>query len=290
MTHNDDSRPLTGRVAVVTGAADGLGAAFAAALARSGAAVGLCDLSPSVADVAADLQKAGARALGGVFDIRDRIAVQSFTDRVFNTFGGLDILVNNAAVVRLTSPLEDDLAQAEYDADKVIGTNFTGTFLMGRAAIPYLAAKGGDLVNITTDHIHTCGYPVDAGHEPGSTCPWSSTRRPPLGGAAFDVYDASKWALRGLTAAWAKALHPHGVRVNSFGMGPTITPMYLSHLNGAPPPAGTLRADEVAEVLVDLIAEGPRGRTGDSVQLWAGHDCRLPEPSLDASLLAATLA
>lgn len=285
----NEPRSMTGRVAIVTGAADGLGAAFAAALARAGAAVGLCDLSPAVVDVAARLDGSGARALGQVVDIRDRAAVQSFTDRVVQVFGGLNILVNNAAVVRLTSPLDDDLAQAEWDAAEVIGTNLTGTFLMGRAAIPHLMVEGGDLVNVTTDHIHTCGYPIDAGHAPGSTCPWSAVRRPALGGAAFDVYDASKWGLRGLTAAWAKALHPHGVRVNSFGMGPTITPMYLSHLKGAAPPPGTLLADDVADVLVDLIAEGPGGRTGDSVQVWAGHDCRLPEPSLDARLLAATL-
>ena len=154
--------------------------------------------------------------------------------------GGIDLLVNNAAIVRQTSPLEDPWGQALDDSDAVVGVNFRGCFLTGRAAIPHLARQGGDLINVTTDHIHTCGYPVEVEHEDGSECRWAGVRRPPLGGPRYDLYDASKWALKGLTNVWAAALAEHGVRVNSFGMGATDTPLIRAHLEakGAPPPAG----------------------------------------------------
>jgi NAD(P)-dependent dehydrogenase (short-subunit alcohol dehydrogenase family) len=109
-------------------------------------------------------------------------------------------------------------------------------------------------------------------------------RRPPIGGSGFDVYDASKWGVKGLTLAWSRALASHGVRVNSIGMGPTNTPMYRAHLGAKPPPPTMMEPEQIASVLVELIAEGPSGRTGDSIELWAGHPCLLPPVGLDGSL------
>ena len=67
-------------------------------------------------------------------------------------------------------------------------------------------------------------------------------------------------------------------------MGPTNTPMYRSHLGEAAPPPTMMEPEQIAAVLVELIAEGPSGRTGDSVELWAGHPCVLPPVGLDGSL------
>src|SRR2546421_546028 len=67
-------------------------------------------------------------------------------------------------------------------------------------------------------------------------CPWRDQRRLPCGGASFDIYDASKWALNGLTFAWALALKQHGVRVNNLCLGATDTPMLRSFLGTAPEP------------------------------------------------------
>jgi NAD(P)-dependent dehydrogenase (short-subunit alcohol dehydrogenase family) len=111
-----------------------------------------------------------------------------------------------------------------------------------------------------------------------------------VGGPGFDVYDASKWGIKGLTNAWARALAPYKVRVNSFGMGATATPMYLGFLGDRPPAPGVMTPEGVAGVLVDLLNEGPNGRTGDCVQLWAGHPTVLPPPMLDGILCAADLA
>jgi NAD(P)-dependent dehydrogenase (short-subunit alcohol dehydrogenase family) len=278
---------LAGRRAIVTGAAMGLGRAFARACAEAGATVSACDLDPAVQSLEAELD--GRAGLLAVADVADPEAVRSFVAAAAARMGGIDLLVNNAGVVRQTSPLDDPWEKALEDYDAVVGVNFRGCFLAGRAAIPHLARQGGDIVNVGTDHVHTCGYPVEVEHGEGSECRWAGARRPPLGGPRYDLYDASKWALKGLTNVWAAALAEHGVRVNSFGMGATDTPLIRAHLEakGAPPPAGMLDPDQVAAVLIELLAEGPRGRSGDSVQLWPGHPCELPALALDGQLAEA---
>jgi NAD(P)-dependent dehydrogenase (short-subunit alcohol dehydrogenase family) len=274
---------LGGRRAVVTGAAQGLGRAFVEALERAGAAVAVCDIDPAVE---------GFGSWSQIADVSDPDAVRAFIAAAAAALGGIDIVVNNAGVVRQTAPTSDDWQRAIADYDAVVGVNLRGPYLVGRAAIPHLIRDGGDLVNVTTDHVHTCGYPEAVDHADAPHCRWASLRRPPVGNATFDVYDASKWGVKGLTSVWALALAEHGVRVNSFGMGATETPMILAHLKrkGAARPANLMNAERVAEVLVELIAEGRDGRTGDSVQLWPDHPCVLPPVGLEGRLLADFLA
>jgi len=279
---------LDGRRAIVTGAAAGLGRSFALAIAAAGATVSGCDVDPAIEGLGTEL---GRRAgLLTVADVADPAAVDAFVDAAAERMGGIDLVVNNAAIVRQTSPLTDSVEKAIADFDAIIGVNLRGPFLVGRAAIPHLARQGGDIVNISTDHVHTCGYPLEVDHEEGSVCRWVGVRRPPLGGPRYDLYDSSKWALKGLTLTWAAALAEHGVRVNSLGMGTTDTPLIRAHLaaKGEATRPGMLEPERVAAVLVDLIAEGPAGRSGDSIQLWPGHPCRLPPVGLDGRLFAAT--
>jgi NAD(P)-dependent dehydrogenase (short-subunit alcohol dehydrogenase family) len=285
-------RPLDGRRAVVTGAADGLGRAFALAFAEAGAGVAVCDIKPGVDDVAREVESHGAQGYAQIADLRDAAAVLSFIDGAAEQLGGIDLLVNNAGTVRQTSPVSDDWQRTIDDFQFVVDVNYRGAYLAGRAAIPHIVKDGGDIVNVTTDHIHTCGYPEAVNHGDAPECRWAATRRPPLGGARWDVYDSSKWALHGLTHVWAAALAEHGVRVNSFGMGATDTPMIRQHLaaKGAPVPPDIMGPEQVAAVLVELVLEGRDGRTGDSVELWADHPCVLPAVSLDGELAAAALA
>ena len=279
---------LTGRRALVTGAAQGLGRAFAVALAEAGADVAVGDLDASVLDLAGELERLGARCVAAVADVARADDVARFVALAAAELGGLDLVVNNAGVVRATAPATDSLERAVEDFDWMVGVNLRGTYLVGRAAIPHLVAADGpaDIVNVTTDHIHTCGYPIALDHGDAGACPWAAAPRPPLGGPGFDVYDASKWGVKGLTLTWAQALAKHGVRVNGFGMGATNTPMYRSHLGDQPVPPTTMAPEQVAAVLVDLVAEGVAGRTGDSVELWVGHPCALPPVGLDGTVMA----
>jgi NAD(P)-dependent dehydrogenase (short-subunit alcohol dehydrogenase family) len=280
---------LTGRRAVVTGAAVGLGAAIARALVSAGATVAVCDRDPAV-ESTLDHLGPSAVPLAAVVDVTDDAAVQDFVRRADTTLGGIDLLVNNAAVLELTHPGHDPW-QAALDAfDRVIGTNLRGPYSMAMACMPYLLEAGrADIVNVTTDHKRTCGYPEHVDHELAQSCAWIGTPRAPGGGPRLDTYDASKYGLDGLTLAWARALRGSGIRVNSFGMGATDTPMYRNFLGGNPPVSGLLDPDRVAQVLVDLIAEGPDGRTGDDVQIWAGHPSVLPAPHVPLDVVLAKM-
>lgn len=281
---------LKGRRALVTGAAAGLGKAYAIALAQAGADVAICDVNDSVKAVRDEIRGLGVNCWAKVADVAKKKHVKAFVDGAADKLGGLDIVVANAGVVRVTNPAKDDFSKAVDDYEFMMDVNLRGVYLTGRAAIPYLMKNGGDLINVTTDHIHTCGWPETHSHDDAQLCNWKDVQRSAVGGPGFDVYDASKWGIKGLTNAWARALAPHKIRVNSFGMGATATPMYLGFLGGRPPAPGVMTPEGVAGVLVDLITEGPNGRTGDCVQLWAGHPTVLPPPMLDGILCAADLA
>ena len=237
---------LVGKVAVVSGAAGGLGAAWCRALRGAGATVVGFDIRPGSEVVA---------------DATDADQVRAVVDRVVDEHGGIDISVANAGRFALTSPL-DPWSNAAADFDEQVGPNLKGVFLLGRAVAPVMVARGGGhIVNISTDHVH---------RSPGV---------PSGGGPKMDVYDASKWAIRGLTEAWAAALQPFGVRVNELCMGATDTDMLRRLLGDRATPevvATWMRADDLAGVLLSLLLEGPEGRTGEQIGLWVGHPLRLP--------------
>jgi NAD(P)-dependent dehydrogenase (short-subunit alcohol dehydrogenase family) len=276
--------PLVQRKAIITGAANGLGYAVAKSLAQAGTSVGVCDKDPRVIDVGEELRQWTDVVYAEVADVSQPMQIKSFVDNAALAMGGIDIVVSNAGIVRPTQPTKDSYERAIQDFDDVINVNLRGVYLTGRAAIPHMLATGGDIVNITTDHIHTCGWPELLDHTHAQECPWKDVQRPPVGSKNFDIYDSSKWGIKGITNAWARDLAPHKIRVNSFGMGATITPMFLSVLGDRPLPSGTMQADDVAGLIVELIAEGPDGRTGDDVQVWAGHPTALPPVGLEGRL------
>ena len=155
---------LAGKVAIVSGSARGIGAAWVDALRGAGATVVGFDVRPG-----ADL----------VADASDADQVRDVVDRVVADHGGVDIAVANAGRVRLTSPL-DPWDKALDDFDDQIGTNLKGVYLLGRAVAPVMVARGGGhIVNISTDHVHRA---------PGVRSG---------GGPRMDIYDASKFGVRG---------------------------------------------------------------------------------------------
>lgn len=266
---------LKGRNAIVTGAAVGIGNAYARALAREGCNVAVIDLRPDIADLPKELEKSGVRSFAVQGDVSRPDEVRAFVDKVAGTFGGVDILINNAGQCWV-SLVDDDLEKVEKDYEGMVGTNLRGEYLMGRAVIPLMLkqGRGGEIINIGTDHGVTCGSPNEICTHVELTCPWHETPRPTGGGTVLDIYDASKYGTYALTFAWAKALRPKNIRVNCICMGATDSHMIRQFFGERATPeevATWMTAENSAQVVVDILKEGPKGRTGETINLCIGR-------------------
>jgi len=137
---DDGAVTLSGKVAAVTGAGSGIGRGFAAALAAAGARVVANDVTEDGLDETLDLvHAAGSEGVASVGDVRERSDVQRIVDEAASQFGGLDIMVANAAV-GLYADLED---MAEEDIDRVLDVDLKGALTCAQLAIPALRARGG---------------------------------------------------------------------------------------------------------------------------------------------------
>ncbi|MFO0996647.1 MAG: SDR family NAD(P)-dependent oxidoreductase [Alphaproteobacteria bacterium] len=185
-------------VAIVTGAASGIGKATARRLASRGAAIGLIDRDGSAAEaVARSLADSGGRALAIRADVSDTAAVKSAVDRIATSFGGLDTVVA-AAGIALTGSITN---MSEADWHQIIAVNLTGTYLLARHTVPHLIARGGgSFVAISSD----------AGIR---------------GSVGFAAYCASKHAVVGLVRCMALDYARQGVRTNAICPSFVDTPM-----------------------------------------------------------------
>lgn len=273
---------MTPPVALVTGAAAGLGRALARVLDGAGFDLVLVDNHPGVRE-ADDATKGDVLRCHG--DVTDDEFLAHVVASTMERFGRIDLLINNAGQVRYT-PIESGLPAAVRDFDDLWRVNTRAPFVLGRMVLTHMIeARSGHVVNVSTDHVHTCGFPTVVDHADSPTCPWSAGPRRPLGGTAFDAYDASKWALNGLTQVWAAASRRYGIRVNNVCLGATDTPMIrqaMVELAGREPSeadvASWMDPLDVARLVLDLHREGPTGRTGDNIGVWVGHPMRLPDP------------
>ena len=256
---------LDGKVAVVTGAARGLGTAYARTLATEGADVAICDVKQEVSAVGDEIAATTGRTVRSYpCDVSDAEAVRGFADAVLRDFGGVDIIVLNAAIYGST-PLDLSREEALSQYQRFFDTNVKSVYLCERAFAPSLVERGGgDIVVISTDHVLP---PIG----PGGT----------RGGPGSDLYDASKWTLNGYIQAWAAgfAAKNQNVRVNGLGMGATDTPMLRGVFPGGPSDeivAGWMTAAQQAQLLLDLLQDG---RTGDLISSEPGHPVELPPHS-----------
>jgi 3-oxoacyl-[acyl-carrier protein] reductase len=184
---------LTDRTALVTGAAQGIGAACAVALARFGADVALADRdADGLAAVAEAVRATGRSARTDVLDVRDREAVRSWVDAAATDAGGLDVVVNNAG----GGFAADFAALSDRAEDALVAENFTSVTAVVRAALAHLRA-GGAIVNVTTVEAHRAA--------PG-----------------FAVYSAMKAAQANLTRSLALELAGRRIRVNA--VAPDVIP------------------------------------------------------------------
>jgi 3-oxoacyl-[acyl-carrier protein] reductase len=190
---------LEGRIAVVTGAASGIGAAIATAFAREGADIVLADkASPEQArDVIAAIKGHGREALFVRTDVSDEASVRAMAGQAIARFGRVDILVNNAGI--FTESLLEDMAVEDWD--RVVNTNLRGTFLCTRVLIGQMLERGdGRIINI-------------------------ASQLGQIGGGAVAHYSASKAGVIGLTKALAREVSKRGVLVNAIAPGPIQTPL-----------------------------------------------------------------
>ena len=221
---------LPGQVAVVTGAARGIGAAIGKRLAAMGAIVVLTARDEArLKEVAGEIEAGSGRADTVAFDLLDESAVDAFAAGVRKRHGRCDILINNAGVGKIGKPLWE-MAPADWDA--VMGTNLRGVYLMIRAFAPMMmAAKGGHIVNISSL----------AGHNPLKT------------GAA---YAASKWGLNGLTYSVAEELRDFGVRVSVIAPGSVNTG--FGGGGSGKDPSRKIQPEDVANVVAMLVTQAPQ--------------------------------
>lgn len=198
------SRLLAGRLALVTGAGRGLGAAIAQGLAEAGAEIILADLTEDKLDeTAAKMQALGFRTRKEILDVTDRAAAGVLARRILEQDGGLDILVNNAGIAGRAS--FDDPAVVEL-FDKILNVNLTGAFNVSQSFAPALIARKGNVV-------HLCSV---AGF---------------VAGGSTTGYVVSKGAVKSLTQVMARDLAPHGVRVNAIAPGIVMSEMAVAQLN-----------------------------------------------------------
>lgn len=272
---------LKGKNAIVTGAAVGLGNSYAKALAAEGVNVAVCDIRDEVMTLAEELKSQGVNAVAWQGDVSDPALVRAVVDGAREAFGSIDILVNNAGVWG-ASVADDDLDKSLDDYERIVGTNMKGEYLFGRAVIPIMIeqGKGGEIVNIATDHMVTCGTPYYCCPKT-DRCPWGDSPRPTGGGEIMDLYDVSKWGLNGFLYAWAKALAPHNIRVNAFCMGATDSYMLRSFHNFEPSEeeeASWMRAEDNAAALIEMLREGPTGRNAQNINFCVGRPVKLEAP------------
>jgi 3-oxoacyl-[acyl-carrier protein] reductase len=246
-----ESASLAGKVAVVTGAAQGIGKAAALALAAFGADLAICDRQEKLADVVAEVEGMGRTVVSGIFDVRDGDAVAAHLADVQSTFGRVDVLVNNAGGT-FVSPFLDISAKG---TQSLVDENYTQVLHFLRGCSPLFPPSGASVINITSVEVHR-------------------------GAPGFSIYGSMKAAVEHLTRSLALEWSDRLVRVNAIsvdaietegdeGLGAQVEGG-AEHYEIPWPRYG--EPDDVAGPIVFLASDLSRFVTGSTVQVTGGTD------------------
>ncbi|UVA82269.1 3-hydroxybutyrate dehydrogenase [Pandoraea commovens] len=221
---------LNGKVAVVTGAASGIGKEIALTLARAGAAIAIADLNQQGADaVAEEIKAAGGRAIGVAMDVTNEEAVNSGIDKVAETFGSVDILISNAGI-QIVNPIEN---YAFSDWKKMQAIHVDGAFLTTKAALKHMYKddRGGIVIYMGSVHSHEAS---------------------PLKSA----YVAAKHALLGLARVLAKEGAKHNVRSHVICPGFVRTPLVDKQIPEQAKELGISEDEVIKKVMLGGTVDG----------------------------------
>lgn len=263
METSDSTRPLLGKVVIVTGGGRGIGRATSIRFARAGAAV----VAAGRSDVAGrslvdEIRSAGGQAVFVHCDVAIRSQVEQLIGTAIDAFGGIDVLVNNAGISN-EHPL---LQTPEEEWDRLMGVNLKGHYLAAVASAPHMARRAGAAIINTSSVLGLAALP-------GST-----------------VYTASKAAIIGLTRGLALEFAPLGIRVNCVVPGSTDTDMMWTGLEDAALPAARAELEasiplgrvglpeEVAEMSLWLASSAASFVTGAIFVVDGGSSARFASP------------
>jgi glucose 1-dehydrogenase len=246
---------LAGRVIVITGGGQGIGAACAERLAAEGAAVALWDVNQAPAQALAQrLRESGGRAEAMPCNVARKADVDAAVAATVLAFGRIDGLVNNAGIFRAA----DFLEVTEEDWDAVMDVNLKGAFLAGQAVARQMVAQGGGGAIVNMSSVN------------GS-----------MAIASIASYNASKGGINQLTRAMALALADHGIRVNAAAPGTIATELAREavltseearlRILGRTPMKRLGEPEEVADVVAFLLSDAARYMTGEIVHVDGGR-------------------
>ena len=234
-----NSKKLSGRVAIVTGASRGVGRAVAVRFAREGARVVICSRTPKdVEAVAKEIRRDGGDVLAVKADVSQERDVDRLAAMTLERFLRIDVLVNNAGVLTPRAAIE---RVRVTDWDLTMAVNLRGPFLCMRAILPHLRAqRSGSIINVTSG---------------------AGKRASPLWGP----YAVSKFGIEGLTALVAEETRADGIRVNAVNPGGTRTDM-RSAAYPQENPQSLPAPEDLAGVFVYLASDASLGVTGQSLE------------------------
>jgi 2-hydroxycyclohexanecarboxyl-CoA dehydrogenase len=254
VTRSPASQPLTGKVALVTGAGRGIGAAIAARLAEDGADVAVCDVDEASAGAVAAraVASCGRRAIAVRMDVTDEASIRSGVAFVTERLGPVDVLVNNAGI-DVIGPFVDSNEEAW---GRIIAVNLMGTLRCCREVAPGMLERGtGSIVNIASD----------AGK---------------VGSSGEAVYSATKGGIIAFSKTLARELAGRGITVNCVCPGPTDTallgqvaeanPRLRQSLERAIPLRRVARPEEIAYAVAFLAAPDASYITGQALSVSGG--------------------